>query len=110
MKPEYIKTMQREIHSANVLMGRQKRRGYNSFNIYVWCVCPQWRLSEKVDDTIESRYELARIITGISVAERKADQYVYAYDDYMADWLMNPDHEGDLPPTPEEWKIREQVQ
>lgn len=110
MKPEYIKVMQREIHSANVLMARQKRRGYSNFIIYVCCVCPQWRLSEKVDDMIEFRYELARIITGISAAERKADQYVYVYENYMIDWLMDPDHEGDLPPTPEEWKIREQVQ
>lgn len=110
MKPEYIKVMQREIHSANVLMGRQKRRGYSNFIIYAWCVCPQFRLSEKVDETIESRYELARIINGISAAERKTDPYVYAYEDFMTDWLLNPDNEGDLPPTPEEWKIREQVQ
>lgn len=110
MKPEYIKVMQRKIHSANVLMERQRGQGCSSFNIFVWYVCPQWKLSEKVDATIESRYEIAIIITGISMVERKADQYTFAYDKYIDEWFADPVNEGYLPPTPEEWKIREQVQ
>ena len=110
MKPEYIKIMQRKIHTANVLMGRQKSRPDCNFNKYVWVVCPGWWLSEKADNMLESRYEIAGLITGIGAAERKPDQYIDCYDDYLVDWLMNPDHEGGLPPTPEEWKIREKVQ
>lgn len=110
MKPEYIKVMQRKIHAANVLMGRQLNRLVCNLNLFVWAACPGWRLSEKVDDTIESRYELACIITGISAAERKPDEYLERYGNYLVGWLSNPANEGDLPPTPEEWKIREQVQ
>ena len=110
MKPEYIKIMQRKIHSANVLMGRQKNCPECNFNTFVCCVCPQWRLSEKVDATIESRYELACIITGISKVERKGDRYVNMYASYMAEWFWVPENEGNLPPTPEEWKIKEKVQ
>lgn len=110
MKPEYIKVMQRKIHAANVLMGRQKSRPYCNFNNFIWVACPGWRLLEKADDLIESRYELARLITGISAAERKPDRYTYVYADYLTEWLSNPANEGDLPPTPEEWKIKEMVQ
>lgn len=110
MKPEYIKIMQRKIHSANVLMGRQINRPVCSFNFYVWAVCPGWRLSEKTDDLIEFRYEIARLITGIGAAERKPDRYYGSYADYLVDWMNNPANEGNLPFTPEEWKIREKVQ
>lgn len=110
MKPEYIKVMQRKIHAANVLMGRQYSRPLCNFSTYVFAVCPCWRLSEKIDADIESRYELACLITGISTAERKRGDYDYMYTDYLVDWFMNPDHEGYLPPTPEEWKIKEKVQ
>lgn len=110
MKPEYIKVMQRKIHAANVLMGRQYSRPLCNFNTYVSAVCPCWRLSEKIDADIESRYELACLITGISTAERKRWDYDYMYTDYMVDWFRNPAHEGYLPPTPEEWKIKEKVQ
>lgn len=110
MKPEYIKVMQRKIHSANVLMGRQYRCPMCSFNVYVSAACPCWRLSEKLDNDIESRYELACIITGISTVERKPGQYDDMYANYLVDWFMVPAHEGNLPPTPEEWKIKEKVQ
>ena len=110
MKPEYIKVMQRKIHSANVLMGRQYRRPVCNFSTYISAVCPCWKLSEKVDATIESRYELACIITGISVVERKLGKYDDVYADYLVDWFRNPANEGFLPPTPEEWKIKERVQ
>lgn len=110
MKPEYIKIMQRKIHAANVLMWRQKSRPVCNFNCYVWAVCPGWWLPERADDLIEPRYEIARLITGIGAAERKPDQYVDSYADYLVDWMNNPANEGDLPPTPEEWKIREEVQ
>ena len=109
MKPEYIKIMQRKIHAANVLMGRQYSRPLCNFNTYVSAVCPCWRLSEKIDADIESRYELACLITGIGTAERKASQYDKMYADYLVDWFTDLNHEGDLPPTPEEWKIKELV-
>nr|DAM44332.1 MAG TPA: hypothetical protein [Caudoviricetes sp.] len=110
MKPEYIKIMQRKIHAANVLMGRQYHRPDCNFNTYVSAVCPCWRLSEKIDTDIDPRYEIACIITGISTVERKPDKYIDLYADYLVDWFMNPANEGDLPPTPEEWKINEKVQ
>lgn len=110
MKPEYIKVMQRKIHAANVLMRRQYSRPLCNFSTYVFAVCPCWRLSEKIDADIESRYELACLITGISIAERKRGNYDYMYTDYLVDWFHVPAHEGELPPTPEEWKIKEKVQ
>lgn len=110
MKPEYIKVMQRKIHAANVLMGRQYHRPDCNFNTYVSAICPGWRLSEKVDTDIESRYELAFLITGISTVERKRGQYDDMYAAYLVDWFMSPSNEGYLPPTPEEWKIKEKVQ
>ena len=110
MKPEYIKVMQRKIHAANVLMRRQYRRPVCSFGIYVSEVCPSWRLSEKADNDIESRYELACLITGISTVDRKPGQYDDMYAFYLVDWFENPANEGYLPPTPEEWKIKEKVQ
>nr|DAL07631.1 MAG TPA: hypothetical protein [Caudoviricetes sp.] len=110
MKPEYIKIMQRKIHAANVLMGRQKSRPDCNFNNFVWVVCPGWRLSEKVDDTLEPRYEIACLITSISAAERKPDCYVDAYADYLTDWLSESANEGYLPSTPDEWKIVAEVQ
>ena len=110
MKPEYIKVMQRRIHSANVLMERQRRCPGGNFNTFVAFVCPNGRLSEKVDETIESRYELSCIITGISKVERNPGKYDFMYLDYLLDWYMNPSNEGYLPPTPEEWKIKEKVQ
>lgn len=110
MKPEYIKVMQRKIHVANVLMGRQSRRPMCNFSTYVSAVCPSWRLSEKIDALIESRYELACIITEISTVERKPGQYDDMYADYLVEWFMVPSNEGYLPPTPEEWKIKEKVQ
>ena len=109
MKPEYINVMQRKIHSANVLMERQRKRPGGNFNTFVVFVCPNGRLSEKVDENIESRYELACIITGISKVERNPGKYDYMYLDYLLDWIMDGANEGCLPPTPEEWKIREQV-
>ena len=110
MKPEYIKVMQRKIHAANVLMRRQYSRPLCNFSTYVFAVCPCWRLSEKIDAGIESRYELACLITGISTAERKRGDYDYMYKDYLVDWFRNPANEGFLPPTPEEWKIVAEVQ
>lgn len=109
MKPEYIKVMQRKIHAANVLMGRQKSRPDCNFNNFVWVVCPGWRLSEKADELMESRYEIARLITGISLAERKPNNYIAGYANCLYYWQSNPLNEGDLPPTPEEWKIVEGV-
>ena len=109
MKPEYIKVMQRKIHAANVLMVRQRKRPGGNFNTFVVFVCPNGRLSEKVDENIESRYELACLITGISIVERKQGQYDDMYADYLVDWFMDPANEGYLPPTPEEWKIKEKV-
>ena len=110
MKPEYIKVMQRKIHSANVLMGRQYSRSMCNFSTYVFAVCPSWRLSEQVDALIGSRYELACLITGISTVERKRGQYDDMYAAYLVDWFKNPVNEGFLPPTPEEWKIISEVQ
>ena len=110
MKPEYIKVMQRKIHSANVLMKRQFSRSMCNFNTYIFAVCPSWRLSEKIDDDIESRYELACLINGIGIAERNPGQYDRMYEHYLVDWFNVPAHEGDMPPTPEEWKIKEKVQ
>ena len=110
MKPEYIKVMQRKIHAANVLMRRQYSRPFCNFSTYVFAVCPCWRLSEKVDAGIESRYELACLITGISTVERKRGYYDYMYKDFLVDWFSSPSNEGYLPPTPEEWKIVSEVQ
>ena len=110
MKPEYIKVMQRKIHAANVLMRRQYSRPMCNFNTYVSAVCPCWRLSEKIDEDIESRYEIACLINGISTVERKPSQYDKMYAYYLVNWFTDPVHEGDLPPTPEEWKINEKVQ
>ena len=63
-----------------------------------------------MDENIESRYELACLITGISIVERKPGQYDDMYANYLVDWFMVPANEGCLPLTPEEWKIEEQVQ
>ena len=110
MKPEYIKVMQRKIHSANVLMGRQRKLPGCNFNTFMAFVCPNGHLSEKVDETIESRYELACLITGISKVERNPGKYDFMYLNYLLDWIMDASNEGYLPYTPEEWKIIAEVQ
>ena len=107
MKPEYIKIMQRKIHAANVLMGRQKYRPYSNFDTFVMAVVPSWSLSERVDDELSTRYKIACAITGIDRRERETVNN--GYNRYMHNWRMCQP-KGVLPLTPEEWKIKEKVQ
>lgn len=107
MKPEYIKIMQRKIHAANVLMGRQKYRPYSNFDTFVMAVVPGWSLSECVDDELYTRYKIACAITGIGRRERETVNS--GYNRYMHNWGMCRQN-GELPLTPEEWKIGELVQ
>ena len=107
MKPEYIKIMQRKIHAANVIMGRQKSRPYSNFDTFVMTVVPGWSLSECVDDELYTRYKIACVITGIGRRERDTEND--GYNAYMHNWRMLQTNEL-LPLTPEEWKIKEKVQ
>ena len=107
MKPEYIKIMQRKIHAANVLMGRQKCRPYSNFDTFVMAVVPSWSLSERVDDELYFRYEIACAITGIDRRERETTND--SYNVYMHKWCMGRP-KGVLPLTPDEWKIVSEVQ
>ena len=107
MKPEYIKIMQRKIHAANVLMGRQKYRPYSNFDTFVMAVVPSWSLSERVDNELYTRYKIAYAITGIDRRERETTND--RYNAYMHNWRMCQ-LKGVLPLTPDEWKIVSEVQ
>lgn len=109
MKPEYIKIMQRKIHAANVLMGRQKSRPDCNFNSFCLVACPTFWLSERTDNTLYDRYKIACAITGIDRRERTAGNEEYV--GYLHNWSMFwptgvlPSI-GVLPLTPEEWRIK----
>ena len=107
MKPEYIRIMQRKIHAANVLMGRQKCRPYSNFDTFVMAVVPSWSLSERVDDELYFRYKIACAITGIDRRERETTND--RYNVYMHNWCMGRPNRV-LPLTPDEWKIVSEVQ